>query len=92
MRVLIAYDGSESAKAAITGLRRSGLPDDVDVVVVSVADVFPVRPRSADESDAAQAAWEAAPIIMKAKRGRECSVRTLAMFGACSVARSSGGV
>ena len=67
MYVLIGYDGSESAKDAITGLRRSGLPRDVDVVVASVADVFPVQPRSADESDAAQAAWEAAPIIMKAR-------------------------
>ena len=41
MKLLIAYDGSDGAKAAIDDLRRAGLPDDVEARVLCVADVFP---------------------------------------------------
>ena len=37
-RLLIAYDGSDSARAAIEDLRRAGLGPDVDATVMSVAD------------------------------------------------------
>lgn len=40
MRVLIGYDGSESADAAVDDLRRAGLPRDVDALVVSVGEVL----------------------------------------------------
>lgn len=40
MKVLIAYDGSRSADAALDDLRRAGLPSDVEAVVLSVADVW----------------------------------------------------
>ena len=40
MKVLIAYDGSESADTAIDGLRRAGLPSEADALVVSVAEVW----------------------------------------------------
>ena len=41
MKLLIAYDGSESADTAIDGLLRAGLPSkDVEAVVVSVAEVW----------------------------------------------------
>ena len=40
MKVLIAYDGSESAHTAIDGLRRAGLPSEADALVVSVAEVW----------------------------------------------------
>ena len=40
MKVLIAYDGSESAHTAIDGLRRAGLPTEADALVVSVAEVW----------------------------------------------------
>lgn len=40
MKVLIAYDGSESAGTAIDGLRRAGLPIEADALVVSVAEVW----------------------------------------------------
>ena len=40
MKVLIAYDGSESADNAIDGLRRAGLPIEADGLVVSVAEVW----------------------------------------------------
>ncbi|HVS31209.1 MAG TPA: universal stress protein [Thermoanaerobaculia bacterium] len=41
MKILIAYDASESARAAITGLPRAGLPDDTNAVVLTAADVLP---------------------------------------------------
>ena len=40
MKILIAYDGSDSANTAIDGLRRAGLPIEVDALVVSVAEVW----------------------------------------------------
>ena len=38
MKVLVAYDGSAYADAALDDLRRAGLPGDADALVVSVAD------------------------------------------------------
>lgn len=39
MRILIAYDDSEYARAAIDDLLRAGLPPEADALIVSVADV-----------------------------------------------------
>jgi nucleotide-binding universal stress UspA family protein len=39
MRVLIAYDGSACADAALVDLQRAGLPQNAEVIVLSVADV-----------------------------------------------------
>lgn len=40
MKILIAYDGSSHADAAIDDLRRAGLPREAEAVVVCVADVW----------------------------------------------------
>ena len=40
MRIMIAYDGSEYADAALRDLGRAGLPDDVEAVVVAVAETW----------------------------------------------------
>ena len=40
MKTLIGYDGSESANAALHGLKRAGLPDEAEALIVSVADVM----------------------------------------------------
>jgi nucleotide-binding universal stress UspA family protein len=40
MKVLIAYDGSECAQAAVEDLKRAGLPKTTDALVLSVADVL----------------------------------------------------
>jgi nucleotide-binding universal stress UspA family protein len=48
MKVLIAYDGSEGAEAALDDLNRAGLPYDTEALVVTVADVF-VPPDDIDE-------------------------------------------
>ncbi len=47
MKVLIAYDGSACAEAAIEDLKRAGLPDRLEALVVSVAEVF--MPPAGDE-------------------------------------------
>lgn len=40
MKLLIAYDGSRCAEAAIDDLRRAGLPDKAEATIVSVAEVW----------------------------------------------------
>ena len=47
MKILIGYDGSQSADAALVDLQRAGLPDEAEAVIVSVADVMMV-PATAD--------------------------------------------
>lgn len=42
MKILIGYDGSESADAALRDLQRAGLPDDAEALIVSVADLMMV--------------------------------------------------
>src|SRR6185369_2120458 len=39
-KVLIGYDGSESADSALMDLRRAGLPHDVEALIVSVSEVL----------------------------------------------------
>src|SRR5688572_23564294 len=48
MKILIAYDGSESADKGIDDLSRAGLPIEADVLVVSVAEVW-LPPPTHDE-------------------------------------------
>jgi len=52
MKVVIGYDGSESARAAIAELPRAGLARGTQVHVVSAADVWPPLPPSAYDSSA----------------------------------------
>ena len=49
MKILIAYDGSESADKGIDNLSQAGLPSDADALVVSVAEVW-LPPPSNDEA------------------------------------------
>lgn len=44
MRILVAYDGSEFADAALDDLKRAGFGDDAEVLVMSVADVLVPNP------------------------------------------------
>src|SRR6185436_9829193 len=50
MKVLIAYDGSEFANAAIEDLKLAGLPRTGEALVMTVADVF-VPPPGDEEVD-----------------------------------------
>ncbi len=49
MKILIGYDGSSYADAAVDDLRRAGLPSDVEALVVSVGDVPIVPPFASHE-------------------------------------------
>jgi nucleotide-binding universal stress UspA family protein len=40
MKILIGYDGSRSADAALDDLQKAGLPDDVEAQVISIAEVW----------------------------------------------------
>src|SRR5688572_21897641 len=40
MKILIAYDGSECADAALEDLKSAGLPKTAEAIVMSLADVF----------------------------------------------------
>lgn len=40
MKILVGYDGSECAEAALRDLARAGLPAEAEVIVMTVADVF----------------------------------------------------
>jgi nucleotide-binding universal stress UspA family protein len=44
MRILVAYDGSDFADAALEDLERAGFADEAEVLVMSVADVFVPNP------------------------------------------------
>lgn len=46
MKVLLGYDGSDPANAAIDDLNRAGLPPETEMTVVSVASVWPGLPMS----------------------------------------------
>ena len=50
MRILIAYDSSDGAKAALDDLRWAGLPRTAEALVVSVAELWLPPPPSGDES------------------------------------------
>ena len=47
MKILVGYDGSAGSEAALADLRRAGLPPPVEVIVLSVADVW-LPPAEAD--------------------------------------------
>jgi nucleotide-binding universal stress UspA family protein len=49
MRILIGYDGSDCADAAVYDLRRAGLPRDVEAVVFTAVDLTPHLPPSCYE-------------------------------------------
>ena len=52
MKIVIAYDGSESADVAIDALRRAGLPSaDVEALVVSIGEVWLPPPDEVREDD-----------------------------------------
>lgn len=51
MRILIGYDGSDCSREAIETLRRSGLPQEAEALVVSVADMWPILPDPEHEEE-----------------------------------------
>ena len=50
MNLLIGYDGSECADAALRELKRAGLPSEARSVVLTIADVWPPPPPGAEDN------------------------------------------
>ena len=70
-KLVIGYDGSEHANAAIDDLQRAGLSQDVEAIVLSVADAF--LPPAVDPKD-----WGPTPVDEKIrKRAEEMRARAL---------------
>lgn len=70
-KLLIGYDGSEHADAAIDDLQRAGLPQDVEAIVLTVADAF--LPPTVDPKD-----WGSSQLDEKIrKRAEEMRARAL---------------
>jgi nucleotide-binding universal stress UspA family protein len=73
MKILIAYDGSVHADAAIDGLRRAGLPHDAEATIVCVAHkgwpaVKPENPNEEFDNSWANTLKEAEAIVEQAHR------------------------
>jgi nucleotide-binding universal stress UspA family protein len=51
MKILIGYDGSESADAALEDLQRAGLGNEAEALVMTVADVFVPSPIDEEAED-----------------------------------------
>ena len=62
--LVIGYDGSENANAAIDDLQRAGLSHDVEAIVLSVADAF--LPPTVDPKD-----WGPSPLDEKIRKMAE---------------------
>lgn len=60
MRILIAYDGSGYSHAALSELQRGGLPNEVEVLIISVSEIWlppPIKNQETEvfpDSDAAE--------------------------------------
>lgn len=67
MRILIGYDGSECADAAIDGLKRAGLPETADAVIVSVAEAW-LPPPPLSSYDVVGSEEKVLPAMEKARR------------------------
>ncbi|HXG64416.1 MAG TPA: universal stress protein, partial [Blastocatellia bacterium] len=91
MRILVAYDGSSYADAALTDLRRAGLPREAEAVVISVAEVWTwLLSNGEDDGAPAQeldiirlkeARAQAAQIVERARTlAARASARVQAMF------------
>jgi nucleotide-binding universal stress UspA family protein len=63
-KLLIGYDGSEHGDAAIDDLQRAGLPQNIEAVVLTVADVF--LPPAVDPKD-----WGPSPLDERTKKRAE---------------------
>jgi nucleotide-binding universal stress UspA family protein len=70
MRVLIGYDGSDGADAALDDLRRAGLPREAEALVVTVRDVLVTPPPLTYEVAAqALASRRTASVLVAARSG-----------------------
>ena len=87
MKVLIASDGSSGSESAVLDLKRAGLPQIVEALVISVADVIMPASDQANEEPAPQ--WLVDEIEKARARGREAVDQAWAVAAnACQVIQS----
>lgn len=67
-KVLFAYDGSECANAALEDLKRAGLPSELDLLVVSVAEVWV---QELDDDDQLAGGGSAAQLMTMSAHAKE---------------------
>ena len=83
MKILIAYDGSDCANAALDDLRKAGLPPDAEALILSVAEVWlpPPPPSGYEVVEAAREAQSPADLQKKYLKGSRAvsEARSLAM-------------
>lgn len=80
MKILIAYDGSHFAEAAIDDLKRAGLPVEGSARVVSVAPVWLPPPESMVESSDGETSEYIREIIDKHRRSGEKAVASASLL------------
>ena len=68
MKILIAYDGSSCADAALMDLQRAGLPGEVEAIVMSVADVWLWPGSNQEAAESSSTALEMAGVTRAHKR------------------------
>ncbi|HSE20063.1 MAG TPA: universal stress protein [Pyrinomonadaceae bacterium] len=54
MKILIGYDGSECAEAALDDLKRAGLPESAEAHILSIAEVWLPPPSSSETAEPAE--------------------------------------
>lgn len=87
MRILLGYDGSECADAAIDDLARAGLPADSEVSVICVAEVWPELPASCFEPADAAALQKMSPIVRRAHELAASAIKDAAELAARAAER-----
>jgi nucleotide-binding universal stress UspA family protein len=70
MKILLGYDGSESADAALRDLKRAGLPDEAEALIVSVANVFMPQASNYEIAEQAFASRRVIVSLMLAQKQR----------------------
>src|SRR5262245_9067015 len=68
MKIVLGYDGSDCADAAIEDLARAGVGPDAQVMVVSAVDVFPQLPASVFQQIDKQTLAGSSPAIQRAHK------------------------
>lgn len=87
MRILIGYDGSEQADAALDDLKRAGLPRDSEVLVVSVADLLMSSPPVEEVAAQVFASRRVAAALKKAQTHGERVIKEAEEFAAKAARR-----
>lgn len=72
MKILIGYDGSECAEAAIDDLRRAGLPEHAEVQILSIAEVWLPPPPPSSYEIVEQARQVKVPADLKRVYSKDC--------------------